>query len=121
MSILNSNAENDENGNMRCSARPNKGDGGTLVQLTNVSAAIKKQLRVAKKLVKDIPLTQGVNHMAPENTKGPGEVGMPFKQGTSTVSDPLFFADSTTVESCPAKPCSNHSVISSDAFSSFWD
>jgi len=54
---------------VRRSTRPNKGEGGSLVQLTNLSAVIEKQPRAVKKSIKDIPLTQGVNPMAPENTK----------------------------------------------------
>ena len=69
MSISYSNAGNGENENVRHSARPNKGEWRTLVQLTSMSAAIENQPRTAKTSVKDIPLMQGVNPMAPKNTK----------------------------------------------------
>ena len=69
MSISHSNTEDNENANVRCSTRPNKGEGGSLVQLTNLSIAIEGQPRAVKKSVRDIPSTQGVNPMAPHNTK----------------------------------------------------
>ena len=82
MSISYSNTENNENANVRRSTRPNKGEGGSLVQLTNLSVAIEGQPRAVKKSVRDIPLTQGVNPMAPQNTKPrrgrPSKVRQPY-------------------------------------------
>ena len=84
---------------MRRSARPNKGEGGSLVQLTNLSAAIEKQPRAVKKSVKDIPLMERVNPMAPENTK-------PKRGRPSKVRQPFvtYFPPSTLTQPNPAIP-----------------
>ena len=53
----------------RRSSRANKGEGGALVQLTNIANAIHKGPAVPKLKVTDIPASQQTNPMAPVNTK----------------------------------------------------
>ena len=81
MSIAYSNTENNKNANMNCLKRL-KGEGGSFIQLNNLSVTIEGQPRAMNKSTQDIPLTQGVNPIAPQNRKPrwgcPSKVCQPY-------------------------------------------